>query len=85
MYKPSNYLELTYFPTYVPIYETYFLQDWFPRWNQIVTQMRFIHNWVSNNEHPVDGAMVGAGDWTCVLVLNLSDWWTFQNATKWKF
>jgi hypothetical protein len=26
--------------------ETYFLQNWFPRWNPIVTQLRFIHKWV---------------------------------------
>jgi len=46
MYKPSTYLEVVYFPTYLPIYETYFLQNWLPRWNQILTQLRFIHNWV---------------------------------------
>jgi hypothetical protein len=34
-----------YFPTHLPIYETY-LQNWLPRWNQILTQLRFIHNWV---------------------------------------
>jgi hypothetical protein len=27
MYKPSAYLLITYFPTYLPIYETYFLQN----------------------------------------------------------
>ncbi len=32
---PSNYL-----------YETYFLQNWLPRWNQTLTQLKFIHNWV---------------------------------------
>jgi hypothetical protein len=42
MYKPSMYLLVTYFPTYVPIYKTYFLQNWLPRWNQILTQVRFI-------------------------------------------
>jgi hypothetical protein len=26
MHKPSIYLVVTYFPTYLPIYETYFLQ-----------------------------------------------------------
>jgi hypothetical protein len=46
MYKPSTYLVITYFPTYLPIYETYFLQTWLLRWNQILTQVRFIHNWV---------------------------------------
>jgi hypothetical protein len=46
MYKPSTYLVVTYFPTYRAIYETYFLQNWLPRWNQILTQLKFIHNWV---------------------------------------
>jgi hypothetical protein len=31
MYKPSTYLQVAYFPTYLPIYETYFLQNWLPR------------------------------------------------------
>jgi hypothetical protein len=35
-----------YFPTHLPIYETYLLQNCLPRWNQILTQLRFIHNWV---------------------------------------
>jgi hypothetical protein len=39
-------LALTYFPTYLPIYGTYLLHNWLPRWNQILTQLRFIHNWV---------------------------------------
>jgi hypothetical protein len=26
MYKPSTYLVVTYFPTYLPTYETYFLK-----------------------------------------------------------
>ncbi len=30
MYKPSTYLVVTYFPTYLPIYETYFQQNWVP-------------------------------------------------------
>jgi hypothetical protein len=29
--------------------------------NQILTQLRFIHPQLSNNTHPVDGALVGAG------------------------
>jgi len=44
MYKPSTYLVVTYFPTYLPIYETYFLQNWLPKFNQILTQLRFSHN-----------------------------------------
>jgi hypothetical protein len=30
MYKPSTDLVVTYFPTYLPIYETYFLQNCLP-------------------------------------------------------
>jgi hypothetical protein len=32
MYKPSIYLEVAYFLTYLPMYKT-FLQNWLPRWN----------------------------------------------------
>ncbi len=46
MYKPSTYQEVAYFLTYLPIYETYFLQIWLPRWNPILTQLRFICDWV---------------------------------------
>jgi hypothetical protein len=46
MYKLSIYLVVSYFPTYLPIYETYFLQYRLPRWNQRLTQWKFIHNWV---------------------------------------
>jgi hypothetical protein len=46
MYKPSTYLEVAYFRTYLLIYKTYFLQNWLSRWNQRLTQLRFIHNWV---------------------------------------
>jgi hypothetical protein len=31
MYKPTTYLEVANFPTYLRIYETYFLQNWLPR------------------------------------------------------
>jgi hypothetical protein len=46
MYKPSTYLVVTYFLTYLPMYETYFLHNWLSRLNQILTQLGFIHNWV---------------------------------------
>jgi len=46
-YKPSTcYLVITYFLIYLPIYETYLLQNWLPRWNQTLIQLRFIHNWI---------------------------------------
>jgi hypothetical protein len=48
MCKQSIHLAVTYFPAFY-LYETYLLQKWLPRWNQswsILTQLRFIHNWV---------------------------------------
>jgi len=40
MYKPFTYpVVVTYFPTYLPIHETYFLQNWLSRWNQILTKL----------------------------------------------
>jgi hypothetical protein len=60
MYKPSTYLVITYFPTYLPMFESYFLYNWLPRWNRILTQVE-VHLHLSNNWHPVDGALVGAG------------------------
>jgi hypothetical protein len=44
--KPAICLLVTYLPTYLPICETYLLQNRLPRWNQILTQLTFIHNWV---------------------------------------
>jgi hypothetical protein len=52
-------LEGAYFPTYLPIHETYFLQTWLPRWNPNITSVE-VHPQLSNNGHPVDGALVGA-------------------------
>jgi hypothetical protein len=46
MYKACNYLVITYFLTYLPIYEIYFVQNWLPTWNQILTQLWINHNWV---------------------------------------
>jgi hypothetical protein len=47
MYKPSTYRVVTYFSTYLPTYiPIYFQQNWLPRWNQILNQLRFIHEWM---------------------------------------
>jgi hypothetical protein len=61
MYKPSTYLLIIYFPTFLPIYETYFLTE-------LVTKVKpslnsgEIHPEPSNTGHRVDGALVvGAG------------------------
>jgi hypothetical protein len=59
MYKPSTYVEVAYFPTYLPIW------DLFP--TELVTKMKpnmnsvELHPQLSNDGHPVDGAPVGAG------------------------
>jgi hypothetical protein len=52
MYKPTTYLVVTYFPTYLFIFRTYFLVNGLPRQNQILTQI---------SGHPVDRVLVGAG------------------------
>jgi hypothetical protein len=49
MYKPSTYLVVAYFLTYLPTYlymRPIPYKNWLRRWNQILTQLRFIHNWV---------------------------------------
>jgi len=40
----ETFLLLTYFPTYLPIYRTYFFHNGLQRWNHILTQLKFIHN-----------------------------------------
>jgi hypothetical protein len=67
MYKPSTYLQVVYFLTYLPTYETYSLQDWSPRYNQTLTQFE-VHPQLSNNGHPVDGWCAG-GCWFTELIL----------------
>jgi hypothetical protein len=60
LFNPSTYLVITYFPTYLPMYETYFLQNWLPRSNQRFNSFE-VHPQLSNNGHPMDGVLVGAG------------------------
>ncbi len=60
MYKPSTYLVITYFPTYLPIYKTYFLRNWLPQVKQNLNSVE-VHPQLSNSGHPLDGALVGAG------------------------
>jgi hypothetical protein len=55
-----TYLVVTYFATYLPICETYFLQNWLPRLNQILNSVE-VHPQLSNNGHPVDDALLGVG------------------------
>jgi hypothetical protein len=51
MYKPSTYLVIAYFSTYI---QELFDGIGYQGWNQILTQLRFIQG------HPVDGVLVGA-------------------------
>jgi hypothetical protein len=53
------------FPTYLPSYEFYFIQNWLPRWNEILTLLRFIHNWA------ITGIQCMVGSW--VLGFNVAE------------
>jgi hypothetical protein len=61
MYKPSIYLVIAYFLTYLSTY----IWDLFP--TELVTKVKpninsvEVHPQLSNNRHPVDGVLVGAG------------------------
>jgi hypothetical protein len=79
MYKPSTYLIVTYFlPTYLPIflpaYLLYiwnlFLKNWLPRWKQILSPLRFIHNWVIMG---IQWMIVRW--WVLQLLRKLFSWW----------
>jgi len=69
MYNPSTYLVVVYFPTYLPKYETYFLQNWLPKVKPYTNSVE-VHPQLSHNRYPVDGALVGAGS----LWLNYLGW-----------
>ncbi len=56
MYKPSTYLVIIYFPTYIG---DLLLQSWLPVKPNINAVQ--VHPQLSNMGHPVDGALVGAG------------------------
>ncbi len=71
MYKPSTYLLITYFltylpmyetffPTYLPTYETYFLTELVTKVKPNINSVE-VHPQLSNNGHPVDDVLVGAG------------------------
>jgi hypothetical protein len=71
MYKPSTCLVVTYFPTYLPIYdETLFLQNLVTKVKPNINSVE-VHPELSYNGHPVDGALVGADSvWasSCYLI-----------------
>jgi hypothetical protein len=60
MYKPSTYLLITYFPTYLAISENYFLTELITKAKPNSNSVE-VHPQLSNNRHPMDGALVGAG------------------------
>jgi hypothetical protein len=59
MCKSSTYLVVTYFLTYLTIYETYFLTNLVIKVKPNINSVE-VHPQLSSNGHPVDGAMVGA-------------------------
>ncbi len=60
MYRPSTYLKVAYFPTCLPTHETYFLPELGTKMKPNINSVE-VHPQLSNNRHPVDGALVGAG------------------------
>jgi hypothetical protein len=54
MYKPSTYLVVIYFPTYLPIYDTYFPTESVTKVKSNINSLE-VHPPLSNNGHPVDG------------------------------
>jgi hypothetical protein len=60
MYKPSTYLKVAYFPTYLPIHETYFPTELVTKMKPNINSVE-VHPQLSPNRHRVDGALVGAG------------------------
>jgi hypothetical protein len=75
MYKPSTYLVVTYFPTYLRKYETYFFTELVTKMKSDITIVE-VHPQLSNKGHPVDGVLVGAGS------LGPPIFWFFEEGTK---
>jgi hypothetical protein len=62
MYKPSIYL--VKLPIFLPIYlymGPIFLQNWVTKVKPNINSVE-VHPQLSNDRHPVDGMLVGAGD-----------------------
>jgi hypothetical protein len=60
MYKPSTYLVVTYFPTFLPTNETSFHTELVTKVKPSINSVE-IHPQLSNHGHPLDGALGGAG------------------------
>jgi hypothetical protein len=76
MYKPSPNLVITYFPTSLPMYETYFLTELVTKMKPNINSVE-VHPQLSNNRHPVDGVLLGAGSfmsWDHLFSNKLQSW-----------
>jgi hypothetical protein len=75
MYKPSTYLVVTFFfsPTYLPIYETYFLTALVTKVKPNINSVE-VHPQLSHNRHPVHGAVLGAGSGWPFHMRIIGDW-----------
>jgi len=60
MYKPSTYLVVTYFPTCLPIYQTYFPSALVIKVKPNINSVE-VHPQLSYKRHPMDGVLVSAG------------------------
>jgi hypothetical protein len=60
MYKPSTYLVVTYFPTYLLIYRNYLLTE-YVLLTKVKLEINPAHPQLSHNgHHPVDGELGGS-------------------------
>jgi hypothetical protein len=79
MYKPSIYLVITYFSTYLPMYMTYI----FP--TELVTKVKpninsvEVHPQLSNNGHPVENEKIRV----LKILMLWSLYLTFDNEWLW--
>jgi hypothetical protein len=73
MYKPFTYLVVTFFSTYLPIYETYFLTALVTKVKPNINLVE-VHSQLSHNRHLVHGAMLGAGSQWPFHMRIIGDW-----------
>jgi len=72
MSKPSTYLVVTYFLTYLPIYETLFCIELVTKVKPNINSVE-VYPQPSNNMRLVDGVMVGSGSLWPFLLPSLFD------------
>jgi hypothetical protein len=78
MYKPSTYLIISFFSTYI---QDLFRRNWLPRVKPNINSVE-VHPQLSNKGHPVDGVLVGAGSlWLLCYPYGstppTSNWWDY--------